>query len=491
MENARAIAYAILKDIESRAYTTPPDSSPQVQQFYDEQKKIEDRVILECSHGIPAAYLSLIRELLGNEFTQYMDQGSTGPLARKNRDRLQLLYKRLALVLETYRYLKKSARTAVHEAACLRRIKHELVETQVAQVHEAEELERQLRDYQMLVMIVLEPFEEAMRTAMTFLEAHQLEVFLLDDDRFLSAELKTDGKTFVYNRDEEKPLILETVSEARLQEVQEISFKMPLVVEGQQIGHFHIRRTITADFSREQWQRAVEWITPVLARIIESNRNRLQTRKVYIDDLTLLHNKRKFNEQMGKLFKQFKQGDKKLYIAMMDIDRFKTLNDTHGHPVGDEILRQTAARIRDAVPNAYRYGGEEFAAVFYGYDREQTMAIMEKLRTAIEQAPFRIGGEEFRITISAGVAQFETFMNSVMDAVNRADQALYASKEGGRNRCTCYDDVKDRLSANATKLQRQLRERDDQLERLQQENARLADELGRARRKHKSSNHEA
>lgn len=490
MENARSIVYEILRDIESRAYATSSDKSPQVQQFHDEQKKIEDRVLLAFSHGSPPQSLSLIRDLLGNEFVQYMEQGSSGPLARKNRDRLQLLYKRLALILETYRYLKKVSQTAVHEAACLRQIKHELVETQVAQVHEAEELERQLRDYQMLIMIVLEPFEQAMRTAMTFLEAQQLEVFLFDDDRLLAAELKTDGKTFIYNREEEKPGIPEEVREARLQEVQELTIEMPLVVEGQQIGHYRIKRTITGDCSREQWQSNVAWITPVLARIIESNRNRLQTHKVYIDDLTLLYNKRKLNEQMGKLFKRFKQGEKQLHIAMMDIDRFKALNDTHGHPVGDEILRQTARLIKEEVPYAYRYGGEEFAAVFPGYDRDRTMEIIERLRKRIEQTPYRINGEEFHITISAGVAQFETYMHSVMDAIDRADQALYASKEDGRNRCTCYDDVKDRLSADAAKMRQQLRAKTDQVDRLEQENIRLSEALKRERRKHKTGNQE-
>ncbi len=69
------------------------------------------------------------------------------------------------------------------------------------------------------------------------------------------------------------------------------------------------------------------------------------------------------------------------------------------------------------------------------------MEIMERLRKRIENTSYIIKGQEYRITISAGIAEFETHMNSVMDAIDRADQALYASKEDGRNRCTYYDDI--------------------------------------------------
>lgn len=482
MQNARSIVYEILKEIESRVYTTPLDKSPPVKRFYDDQQKIEDTVSLDFSRGVPPRYINLIRELLGNDLVEHLEQGK-GPLIWKSRDKLQLIYKRLSMVLENYLYVKKEAQKTVYEVECLKQIKHELVESQVSHVHEVETLEKRLRNYQMLIMIVLEPFEDAMKTAMSFLEAQQLEVFLFDDDKFLAAELKTDGKTFIYNKEDERPSLPETVSELTFQEVQETMLEVPMIVEGQQIGHYRIKRQITEDFDKGQWKRDVEWITPVLARIIESNRNRLQTHKIYIDDLTLLYNKRKLNEQMGKLFKQFKQGDKKLFIAMMDIDKFKMFNDRYGHPVGDEILKQTAVMIKEEVPNAYRYGGEEFAAVFYGYDRDQTMEIMERLRTRIEQTPYMINGGAFHITISAGIAQFETYMNSVMDAVDRADQALYASKEDGRNRCTCYDDVKDRLSADATKLRQEVF-------KLKEENVRLSEQLTRAKRKQKGAQQE-
>ena len=485
MQNARSIVYAILKDIETRAYTTSPEKSDLIKRFQDDQRAIEDTVSLDFSRGIPGKYTAHIREALGPEFIEYMEQGKIW----KNRDKLQLIYKKLSSLLGLYRYYKKEAQKTVHEVDCLRQIKQELVESQVSHVQEAETLEARLRQYQMLMMIVLEPFEDAMKTAMSFLETQQLEVFLFDDDKFLAAELKTDGKTFVYNKEDEKPLVTEAVSEVKIQEVQESTLELPLIVEGMQIGHLRITRQITEDFDKAKWQRDVEWITPVLARIIESNKNRIQTHKVYIDDLTLLYNKRKLNEQMGKLFKQLKQGDKKLYVAMLDIDRFKNLNDTWGHPAGDEILKQTAAIIKAEVPYAYRYGGEEFAAVFYGYEREQTMEIVERLRKRVESTLYRINGNEFRLTISAGVGEFQTHMHSVMDAIDHADQALYASKEDGRNCSTYYDDVKDRIAADAVKLRQkvlQLEEKNARLAKVEQDYICLKEQLSKDRRKHKA-----
>lgn len=488
MEKARKIVEGILKEITTRivkqqAGQIIPDC------WLEEQKAIEDQVLLGFSrNAVPPEYFLRIRETLGSDIIDGLEQSISGPLGRKKREKLQPLYKKIALLIERNRFLDRKLKELFEDNQRLRTIQNELIESQVGFVHEAEQLEQEIEKYRILIDIVLQPFEKAMKRVVNFLEADHLEVFLFDDDRFLSAELKTDGKTIIYQKTEEKPSTPVAVSEAILHEVQEISLDMPLMVGDNHIGHFRVSRAITDDLSREQWKENVAWITPVLARIIQSNRDSILARKVYIDDLTQLYNKRKLNEQMGRLFNRFRQGDKELHIAMLDIDRFKTLNDTYGHAVGDAILRQSAAIIKEEVPYAYRYGGEEFAAVFYGYNREQTQEIMERLRRRIEKTAFTIEGKDFHITISAGIARFETYMNSVMDAINRADAALYLSKEDGRNRCTYYDDVKDRLTADVAQLRQELlrmKEQVAQFDRLQQENLRLAEELERERQRHK------
>ncbi|MDA8125609.1 MAG: GGDEF domain-containing protein [Deltaproteobacteria bacterium] len=240
-------------------------------------------------------------------------------------------------------------------------------------------------------------------------------------------------------------------------------------MEGRQIGHCRILCTKTEDFDRDIWIKKVDFVAPVAARIIEANQNRLLAAKVYTDDLTQLYNKRKLTEQMGRLFKQFKTGRKKLFVAMIDIDKFKTLNDTYGHPVGDKVLKTVAQAIREGVPYAYRYGGEEFCAVFYGYEKQAVLDIMEDLRRNIQAVSFADQGIDQPITISVGIAEFEVSMNAVMDAIDQADKALYVSKEDGRNRCTYYDDIKDRYLADAN--------------RLRQKNLMLEDEIEQLRRK--------
>ncbi len=473
MKKARSIVNDIVKEIEERV-SSPHSDEVLLKEFHDSQKEIEDAVLQDFSGGVPRKHVPRIRQILGSEFIDILNQGKIGPLVWKGKERLQRIYQRLASLLALYLHYEKEAQAKTLETERLKKIQHELIESQVSHINELEMLETQLQGYKMLIGIALEPFEDAMKKILSFLKAKQIEVFLFDDDRFLATELKTDGETFTYNQQEEKPEIPETVSEVKFQVKKETTLDVPLVVEGKQIGHYRLELQTSGDFDKVQWKRDVEWITPVLARVIESNKNLKLARKVYIDDLTQMDNKRKLNEQMGKLFNQFKGGDKELYIVMMDIDKFKRLNDTYGHPVGDEILKQTAVILKEEMPLAYRYGGEEFAGVFYGFYKEGTLEIMERLRKRIEKTVYSIEGRDYRITISAGIAKFETYMSSVMDAIDMADKALYASKEDGRNRCTYYHDIEGRLSSDAAKLRQENLQLKEQISLFERESKRSA-----------------
>ncbi len=472
MKKSRSIVDDIVREIEARV-CSPHFDEELIKQFQEKRKEIEEQVSREFSGGVPDKYISKIRTVLGEEFFEFLNQGKIGPIVWKGKERLQRIYKKLAILVELYLYYKKESQEKALDLEHLKKIKQELIESQVSHVHEIETLDVPLSEYRLLIDIVLDPFEIAIKKIMNFLKVKQIEVFLFDDDKFLATEMKTDGETFTYNQEEEKHNLPEAIKEVKLKEIQETTLDVPLVVEGEQIGHYCLDRQTSEEFDKETWKKDVERMTPVLARVIESNRNQILARKVYIDDLTQMYNKRKLNEQMGKLFKQFKSGNKELHIAMVDIDKFKTLNDTYGHPVGDQILKKTADILKDEMPNAYRYGGEEFAGVFYGYDRDSTMESVERLRQRIENTPYLIKGQEYRITISAGIAEFETHMNSVMDAIDRADQALYASKEDGRNRCTYYDDIKDRLSADAAKLRQEILQLKEQMKKVAKENKQL------------------
>jgi diguanylate cyclase (GGDEF)-like protein len=122
---------------------------------------------------------------------------------------------------------------------------------------------------------------------------------------------------------------------------------------------------------------------------------------------------------------------------MIDLDRFKAVNDEHGHPTGDQVLVRLAGLLRARLRQADvvgRYGGEEFAVVLEDLTGEDAARLMERLRAEFAAIDHRSReGAEFRVTFSAGLASLEDG-ESVSAWVHAADQALYAAKAGGRNR---------------------------------------------------------
>jgi diguanylate cyclase (GGDEF)-like protein len=117
---------------------------------------------------------------------------------------------------------------------------------------------------------------------------------------------------------------------------------------------------------------------------------------------------------------------------MVDVDHFKKVNDTHGHVTGDKVLKGVAEILKKKVRggSAYRYGGEEMAVLLPKADLEGAAQVAERLRSAIEA--HKIAG--VKVTASFGVAQCEAGLADPPAFVERADQALYKAKEGGRNR---------------------------------------------------------
>lgn len=129
-----------------------------------------------------------------------------------------------------------------------------------------------------------------------------------------------------------------------------------------------------------------------------------------------------------------------LSVMVFDIDFFKQVNDTYGHAAGDEVLRGVSALISKTFRTNDifgRYGGEEFMAVMPGTDAERAFMIAERARTALEAAKITVEQDlELSITISVGVTERSAEDRSYDDMVNRADRALYISKNSGRNRST-------------------------------------------------------
>jgi diguanylate cyclase (GGDEF)-like protein len=123
---------------------------------------------------------------------------------------------------------------------------------------------------------------------------------------------------------------------------------------------------------------------------------------------------------------------------MLDIDKFKNINDTYGHGVGDEVIRTVAARLRTAVRESDllgRYGGEEFALVLIETGQREALLAAERIRQLVEAHQFRFDDKVFNLAISLGVAECPLDGTATpRELMRRADEKLYEAKRAGRNR---------------------------------------------------------
>jgi two-component system cell cycle response regulator len=157
------------------------------------------------------------------------------------------------------------------------------------------------------------------------------------------------------------------------------------------------------------------------------------------DALTGLHNRRYMESHLSTLAEQASSRGKPLALMILDIDFFKSINDTYGHDAGDDVLREFAVRIRKSIRGidlACRYGGEEFVIVMPETDLTVAGMVAERLRRSIAGETFAVnkGTKRIDVTISIGLATLDHKGEPVADVLKRADTALYRAKHDGRNR---------------------------------------------------------
>jgi len=161
---------------------------------------------------------------------------------------------------------------------------------------------------------------------------------------------------------------------------------------------------------------------------------RQQTR---IDALTGVFNRARVLDVLDKQHELSLASDFDLSVVMVDVDYFKRVNDTHGHPVGDEVLREVARRIGASVRNGDavgRYGGEEFLVVLPSCDYASALGLAESLREAVRRSPVETTAGPVPITISGGVAASPGGRLAPSELIEAADRALYRAKREGRDR---------------------------------------------------------
>jgi diguanylate cyclase (GGDEF)-like protein len=159
------------------------------------------------------------------------------------------------------------------------------------------------------------------------------------------------------------------------------------------------------------------------------------------DGLTGLINHRTFQDRLSEMLARAQRSGRHLTTVLCDIDHFKSVNDTYGHPVGDEVLKQVAKVLASsvrAIDMVARYGGEEFAVVLEETDAEGALLLAERIRSQVEALRFDSDQGPFQCTLSLGVAVYPQHGTHKQSLIEHADEALYEAKEGGRNRAVLY-----------------------------------------------------
>jgi diguanylate cyclase (GGDEF)-like protein len=156
----------------------------------------------------------------------------------------------------------------------------------------------------------------------------------------------------------------------------------------------------------------------------------------YHDSLTGAYNRRYFNSRLKEEFERHRRYKRSMSMLMIDIDHFKSVNDTHGHQCGDFILKSVSASIQSALRRVdilARYGGEEFCCILPETDFEPSMMIAERIRALVESESYAYEGQIVRVTVSIGVPKGPVPGDTPESFLKNADGALYEAKKIGRN----------------------------------------------------------
>jgi diguanylate cyclase (GGDEF)-like protein len=208
----------------------------------------------------------------------------------------------------------------------------------------------------------------------------------------------------------------------------------PLMAKDQIIGLMLLGKKLSGE---EFVQGEKDFINTLASLSALALRNALHYEQAITDAMTKLFLKRYFQLRLDDEIKRADRYHNKMTLLMSDIDHFKRINDSYGHTKGDEVLIAVANAIKENfrdVDVPARYGGEEFAVIMPEVTKVEAMIPAERLRKAIEEIPFVLNGENVKVTISIGLAEYSQDAQTPLQLIEAADAALYRAKENGRNR---------------------------------------------------------
>ncbi len=207
-----------------------------------------------------------------------------------------------------------------------------------------------------------------------------------------------------------------------------------LKLEGETLGEWRVSR------DRRFGAVDLERVEELLAHLFYPLRNGLRYREAmyyaHTDPLTQVGNRVALFAGLQREVELARRYESQFAVVFLDIDHFKSINDTHGHEAGDAVLRSVARGIKDTVRSTdgvFRYGGEEFVILFNNTPKCCAMNLAERIRCSLASKIHQVGDQALRVTVSLGVALLNSG-ESPTALLSRADQAMYVAKHGGRNR---------------------------------------------------------
>jgi len=214
----------------------------------------------------------------------------------------------------------------------------------------------------------------------------------------------------------------------------------PILSQQKVLGVAHWTRPAATPFTADDAEQ-LEGLVPHVGVAVESLRERSRARDLAATDgLTGLFNHRRIDELLREEMRRAQRYNRPLSVLMLDLDSFKSVNDNFGHVKGDLMLKTVARVIRTGVrtvDRVGRYGGEEFIVVMPETHKDDAYLLAERMRAAVEEKGYIVvAGEEIHRTVSVGVASYPEDGLNPQEVIERADEALYRSKDAGRNRVT-------------------------------------------------------